>query len=196
MVAAREIWKRHQLRNNDYFPIVNGSGGGVSISGHGNDKMRKKLNVLAIGILAAVMMASGAQASDAKFVFRMPGTKVAAAVAPTEPEELRPFALGQLSFAYKSIPTGSEIEVQISVKNDSDHLASIIFHDLVFAGFDSGSTSIHCDVFPNTTAVCTTKKPTAGVSSRKVYVEEISSAGQYFSRHNDADQLPPDFNVQ
>lgn len=159
-------------------------------------KMRKKLKIATMGILASVMLASGAQASDAKFVFRMPGTKVAAAVAPTEPEELRPFALGQLSFAYKSIPTSSEIEVQISVKNDSDHLASIVFHDLVFAGFDSGSTSIHCDVFPNTTAVCTTTKPTAGVSSRKVYVEYLSAPGVNLHRYNDEDQLPPDFIVQ
>lgn len=143
-------------------------------------------------------MASAAHAtSEAKFVFRMPGTKVVAAVTPTEPEELRPFTLDQLSFAYKSVPTGSAIEVQISVKNDSDHLAFIDFTDIVFAGiYDSGSTSIYCEVPPKTTVACTSSKPSAGVSSRKVYVENFSAPGVDLSRYIDAALLPPEFKVQ
>lgn len=159
-------------------------------------KMRKKLEAIGMGILAIVMLVSEAHADEPRFMFRMPGTKVAVAV-PTEPEELRPFALDQLSFAYKSIPTGSEIEVQISVKNDSDHLASIIFHDLVFAGiYDSGSTSIYCDVPPKTTLVCTSSKPSAGVSSRTVYADNLTAPGVDLHRYTDAALLPPDFNVQ
>lgn len=149
-----------------------------------------------MGVLAAVLMASAAHAAEAKFVFRMPGTNVVAAVTPTEPEELRPFTLDQLSFAYKSIPTGSDIEVQISVKNDGDHLASIIFHDLVFAGFDSGSTSIYCDAPPKTTVVCTSRKSSTGVSSRKIYAENLTAPGVDLHRYTDAALLPPDFNVQ
>ncbi|MGQ5718304.1 hypothetical protein [Pseudochrobactrum asaccharolyticum] len=160
--------------------------------------MRKKLIAITMGILTSMILASAAHAtSEAKFVFRMPGSKVVAAVAPTEPEELRPFALDQLSFAYKSIPSGSEIEVQISVKNDSDHLASIIFHDLVFAGiYDSGSTSIYCDAPPKTKVVCTSSKSSTGVSSRKIYADNLTAPGVDLHRYTDAALLPPDFNVQ
>lgn len=79
MVAAREIWKRHQLRNNDNFPDTNGSGVRVSTSCRGTKKMRKKINVIAMGIFAAVMMASGAHAVEPKFMFRMPGKLIQAA---------------------------------------------------------------------------------------------------------------------
>ena len=178
-------------------PMSMAAASGFQLAAGELKKMRKKLKTIGMGILAATMMASGAHAAEAKFVFRMPGANVVAAAVPTEPEELRPFALDQLSFAYKSIPTGSEIEVQISVKNDSDHLASIIFHDLVFAGiYDSGSTSIYCDVPPKATVVCTSSKPSAGVSSRTVYAYNLTAPGVDLHRYTDAALLPPDFNVQ
>lgn len=92
--------------------------------------MRKKLNVIAMGILSLVMMVSGAHASsEAKFLFRMPGSTVVAAVAPVEPETPRtPRMSAELTyfdFTYSHnggshIGLGDKLFADISIKNTGE----------------------------------------------------------------------------
>jgi len=88
--------------------------------------MRKKLNVIAMGILTSVMMASAAHASEPKFYFRMPGKMVVAGVAPTtpvEPESIKDFSASLTAFHFTDLTGGTKAQLggsltaQLKIKN-------------------------------------------------------------------------------